>query len=165
MTGSNGRPPGLLARLQRRGVLRVAASYAVIAWLLLQIADVVLEPLGAPGWVLQALIVAVAVGFPVAVVLAWFYELTPDGIQLDRAEAGAERPNVPVSKTGVPHGTAGSNPALSASVSELDQRRSNSEALRCCRIGPAPVQCTLSAGPGIMGVRLEKYSRTPSGFM
>ncbi len=48
MTGSNERPPGLLAQLQRRGVIRVAASYAVIAWLMLQIADVVLEPLGAP---------------------------------------------------------------------------------------------------------------------
>lgn len=92
MTDSNEHHRGLLARLQRRGVLRVAASYAVIAWLLLQIADVVLEPLGAPAWVMQALIVAVVVGFPVAVVLAWFYELTPDGIQRDHTEAGAERP-------------------------------------------------------------------------
>ena len=94
MTGSNGQSSGLLARLQRRGVLRVAASYAVIAWLLLQIADVVLEPLGAPAWIMRALIVAVVVGFPVAVVLAWFYELTPDGIQRDHAAAGAERPIV-----------------------------------------------------------------------
>jgi hypothetical protein len=45
---------GLISRLRNRGVFRVAASYGVIAWLLLQIADVVLEPLGAPGWTLRA---------------------------------------------------------------------------------------------------------------
>jgi len=46
--------PGLIARLQKRGAVRVAASYAVIAWLLLQIADVVLDPLGAPAWAMRA---------------------------------------------------------------------------------------------------------------
>lgn len=51
---------GWLARLRERGVLRVAASYAVIAWLALQIADVTLEPLGAPRWLMTALIIAAA---------------------------------------------------------------------------------------------------------
>ncbi len=87
-------PEGLLARARRRGVLRVAASYAVIAWLLLQIADVVLEPLGAPKWAMSALIVAVAFGFPVAVLLAWFYEIGDDGIHRDTAPAGVARPTV-----------------------------------------------------------------------
>ena len=59
--------PGLIARLRERGVLRVAASYAVIAWLLRQIADVTF--VGVPKWVMTSLIVA-AVGFPVAIALA-----------------------------------------------------------------------------------------------
>jgi TolB-like protein len=83
----------LLHRLRERGVLRVAASYAVIAWLLLQIADVTLEPLGLPKWVLTALIIAVAVGFPVAVGLAWFLEIGPHGIERDTAPEGAPRPS------------------------------------------------------------------------
>jgi len=85
---------GLLARARRRGVLRVGASYAVIAWLALQIADVVLDPLGVPPWVMPALIVAVAIGFPVALVLAWFYEIGDHGIQRDTAPAAAPRPTV-----------------------------------------------------------------------
>src|SRR4030095_2872247 len=56
-----------LQRLAERGVIRVAASYAVIAWLLLQIADVTFEPLGVPRWVMVSLIVTAILGFRVAV--------------------------------------------------------------------------------------------------
>ena len=83
---------GLLQRLRERGVLRVAASYAVIAWLLLQIADVTLEPLGAPPWAMTALIVAAATGFPIAVALAWFLEVGADGVHVDHAPEGVARP-------------------------------------------------------------------------
>jgi len=86
---------GWFAHLRRRGVLRVAFSYALIAWLLLQIGDVVLGPLGAPGWVMRALIVVVVAGFPVALLLAWFFELTPSGIQRDTLPPAATRPGVP----------------------------------------------------------------------
>jgi serine/threonine-protein kinase len=82
----------LLGRLRERGVVRVAAGYAVIAWLLLQIADVVLDPLGLPSWVMTALIIAAAVGFPVALALAWFLEISPQGIAVDRAAEGVHRP-------------------------------------------------------------------------
>jgi TolB-like protein len=85
---------GLLARLQRRGVLRVAVGYAVIAWLLLQIGDVVLEPLDAPAWVMRALITLVISGFPIALILAWFFELGPGGISVDHLPEGAHRPAV-----------------------------------------------------------------------
>jgi len=89
----DGRPTaGLLHRLRERGVLRVAASYAVIAWLLLQIADVTLEPLGAPQWAMTALIVAAAAGFPLALALAWFLEVGGDGVHVDHAPAGVARP-------------------------------------------------------------------------
>jgi TolB-like protein len=86
--------PGWLKQLRERGVLRVAASYAVIGWLLLQIADVTFEPLGLPRWVMTALIVAVVLGFPVAVLLAWFFELGDHGVSRDEAPAAATRPHV-----------------------------------------------------------------------
>jgi hypothetical protein len=85
---------GLIARLRQRGVLRVAFSYSVIAWLTLQIGDVVLEPMGAPGWVMRALIALVVTGFPVALALAWYFELTPAGIARDKQPEAADRPAV-----------------------------------------------------------------------
>ena len=90
-----GRTGGLLHRLRERGVIRVAASYAVIAWLLLQIADVTFGPLGVPGWIMVSLIVAAVLGFPVAVALAWFYEAGGSGVTRDTAAAGVPRPVVP----------------------------------------------------------------------
>ena len=83
-----------MLRLQERGVLRVAASYAVIAWLALQIADVTFDPLGLPKWIMTALIVAAVIGFPVAIALAWFYEVDDHGVQRDTAPAGDLRPTV-----------------------------------------------------------------------
>jgi len=79
----------LLHRLRERGVLRVAASYAVIAWLLLQIADVTFEPLGVPRWVMISLIATAVLGFPVAIALAWHFELGDRGLERDTADAGA----------------------------------------------------------------------------
>ena len=78
-----------LHRLRERGVIRVAASYAVIAWLLLQIADVTFAPLGAPKWAMPSLIVAAVLGFPVAVALAWFYEAGEQGIGGTRRPRGS----------------------------------------------------------------------------
>ena len=83
---------GLFARLRERGVPRVAASYALIAWLLLQIADVVLDPLGVPKWAMTALIIAAAVGFPIAIALAWFLEIGAHGVEFDTAAEGMPRP-------------------------------------------------------------------------
>ena len=85
---------GLLRRLRERGVIRVAVSYAVIAWLALQIADVTFEPLGVPRWVMVSLIVTAVLGFPVAVTLAWFYEAGDRGLVRDTAGEGAARPAV-----------------------------------------------------------------------
>src|SRR4030095_16435737 len=87
-------PSTWLQRLAERGVIRVAASYAVIPWLLLQIADVTFEPLGVPRWVMVALIVTAVLGFPVAVTLAWFYEVGARGLVRDTAGEGAVRPAV-----------------------------------------------------------------------
>src|SRR5688572_29066510 len=85
---------GLIARLRERGVLRVAAGYAVIAWLVLQIADVVLEPWNLPAWVQRAPLVVALLGFPIAVALAWFLELGDGAVTRDASADGVARPVV-----------------------------------------------------------------------
>lgn len=71
----------LIAEIQRRRVGRVAGVYAVAGWVLMQVADTVLSMWGAPEWLPRAIIIAVLLGFPVAVVLAWVYDLTASGIK------------------------------------------------------------------------------------
>src|SRR5438477_4445751 len=69
------------AELKRRNVYKVAVAYAVVAWLLLQGASIVLPSFEAPAWTMKVLIVALAVGLRVAVVFAWAFEITPEGIK------------------------------------------------------------------------------------
>lgn len=71
----------LFSELKRRNVFRVGATYAVVAWVLMQVADIVLPAFNAPQWVLQVFLFFLALGFPVALVLSWAFELTPDGIK------------------------------------------------------------------------------------
>lgn len=71
----------LIRELNRRNVFRVAAAYLVVAWLLLQVVDVVGPILGLPGWLPRAVLIALAVGFPVVVIVAWAFEFTPEGIK------------------------------------------------------------------------------------
>ena len=75
----------LFEELKRRKVFRVAAVYAVVAWVLIQVADVVLPTFGAPDWVNQTLIFLVILGFPIAAILSWAYDVTPDGIRADNS--------------------------------------------------------------------------------
>ena len=72
-----------LAEIKRRKVFHVAAVYAVVAWLTIQIVDVISEPLNLPGWLDTVVIILLAVGFPIAVILAWAFDLTPEGIKAD----------------------------------------------------------------------------------
>ena len=72
--------PSFIEQLKQRHVFRVAALYAVAAWLLIQIGGATFEPLGFPAWSQRALIIRVAVGFPIALVLAWVFDVTPEGI-------------------------------------------------------------------------------------
>ena len=69
------------AELKRRNVYKVAVAYAVVGWLVIQISSTVLPTFHAPEWVVQTLVVLVALGFPIALVLAWAFELTPEGIK------------------------------------------------------------------------------------
>lgn len=72
------------AELKRRNVVRVAIAYAVVAWLLLQVADVVLDNIEAPTWVFQAILLLLVIGFPLALIFAWSFELTPEGIKKEK---------------------------------------------------------------------------------
>ncbi|NND44686.1 MAG: hypothetical protein HKN58_05145 [Xanthomonadales bacterium] len=83
--------------LKRRNVVRVAVAYGVAAWVLLQVADLVLENIEAPPWVIQALMLVVLLGFVAAVVIAWAYEITPEGI---KKEAEVDRSQSIVGQTG-----------------------------------------------------------------
>ncbi len=73
----------LLAELKRRNVIRMAGLYLVGAWLLIQIAETLLPIFHTPEWVLQALVVALALGLLPALVFSWIYELTPEGLKRD----------------------------------------------------------------------------------
>jgi len=74
----------LFNELKRRNVIRVAAAYTVATWVVLQIADLVLENIGAPDWVMQTFMLALALGFPLVVIFSWAYEMTPDGLKLEK---------------------------------------------------------------------------------
>jgi TolB-like protein/Tfp pilus assembly protein PilF len=69
------------AELRRRNVYKVAVAYAVIAWLLIQAASILFPTFDAPGWVMKVFVAIIAAGFPIALVLAWAFELTPEGIK------------------------------------------------------------------------------------
>jgi TolB-like protein len=74
-------PLNFFKELQRRNVFRVAIGYIVSCWLLVQVADIVLETIGAPAWVMQTIMLVLALGFPVVVFFSWAYEVTPEGIK------------------------------------------------------------------------------------
>ena len=67
--------------LKRRNVYKVAVAYAIVGWLLVQVATQVFPFLEIPNWVVRSVIVLIAVGFPIALVIAWAFEATPEGIK------------------------------------------------------------------------------------
>jgi len=74
-------PRNFFTELKRRNVYKVAVAYAVVGWLVVQISSTVLPTFHAPEWVVQTLVVLVALGFPIALVIAWAFELTPEGLK------------------------------------------------------------------------------------
>src|SRR5438094_1773636 len=77
-------PATFFTELKRRKVYRVAVAYAIVAWLLIQAGSILFPTFEAPPWVMKVFVTAVILGFPVALILAWAFELTPEGIK--RAE-------------------------------------------------------------------------------
>ena len=70
--------------LKRRNVIRIAIAYGVASWFILQLADVVLENINAPGWMMQTVMLVLVAGFPLVAILAWAFEMTPEGIKKEK---------------------------------------------------------------------------------
>ena len=75
---------GFFSELKRRKVVRVAAVYAVVGWLIIQVANATFEDFGIPVWAFRFVVLMVVLGFPIALVLTWAFELTPEGITTSR---------------------------------------------------------------------------------
>src|ERR1043166_9295437 len=71
----------LFAELRRRNLFRVALTYAVVAWLRIQVTSVFLPMLDAPAWIITAFVVLLGLGFAVALFISWAYEMTPEGLK------------------------------------------------------------------------------------
>ena len=74
-------PKNFFAELKRRNVYKVAVAYAVIAWLLIQAGSILFPTFEAPGWVMKVFVTIIAAGFPIALLIAWAFEMTPEGMK------------------------------------------------------------------------------------
>ena len=89
---------GFIEELRYRNVFRVAIAYIIASWLLAQVADLAADAFDAPDWVMKMLIVVLLIGLPIALFLAWAYELTPDGVKKAK-DLPADMPKDPRSKS------------------------------------------------------------------
>ena len=74
----------LFAELRRRNVFRVGLAYIVLAWIILQVGDTMAPALHLPEWINSALAFFVILGFPLAIFFAWAFEMTPEGLKLEK---------------------------------------------------------------------------------
>ncbi len=81
IAGKRSQPLSLFNELKRRNVIRVGIAYAVVAWLILQFADVILSNTEAPNWVFQVILLLLGIGLLLALFFAWAFELTADGLK------------------------------------------------------------------------------------
>ncbi len=93
MGNDRSRLQAFLDQLRRRHVFRVAVVYAVVAWAVVEIADTAFPRLGLPGWTVTLVIVLALAGFPLAVVLAWAFEVTPEGVRRTEARQDGVSPD------------------------------------------------------------------------
>ena len=71
--------------LKRRNVVRVAFAYVVVSWVLIQAADILLPTFGVPEGMLKGFYILLALGFPIALIISWAYEVTPEGVMKTEA--------------------------------------------------------------------------------
>jgi len=89
----------LFRELRRRQVVQVGIAYLVVAWGVAQVGELVLDTYDAPGWIMQAILAVLAIGFPVAVILSWVFDLRWDGLHRESdLAAGDTAPVLPVEK-------------------------------------------------------------------
>jgi TolB-like protein/Tfp pilus assembly protein PilF len=87
-------PKNFFAELKRRNVYKVAIAYGVVAWLLMQVASQIFPFFEIPNWAVRLVVLLLILGFPIALVLAWAFELTPEGIKLtESADREAAKPS------------------------------------------------------------------------
>jgi len=85
-------PIAFFSELKRRNVYKVAVAYAVVAWLLMQIASQIFPFFDIPNWVVRLVVILLIIGFPIALIIAWAFELTPQGIKrTEAADAAGQR--------------------------------------------------------------------------
>jgi serine/threonine-protein kinase len=84
-------PKGFFGELKRRNVYKVAVAYTVVGWLLIQVATQVFPFLDIPNWAIRLVILLTALGFPIALIIAWAFELTPEGIKRTEAADAARQ--------------------------------------------------------------------------
>jgi TolB-like protein/Flp pilus assembly protein TadD len=78
------------AELQRRNVYKVAVAYAVVAWLVIQAASILLPTFEAPAWVMKVIVMLLVLGFPAALIFSWAFEITPEGIVREKEVDASE---------------------------------------------------------------------------
>ena len=84
--------PSFFAELKRRNVYKVAVAYAVVAWLLMQVASQIFPFFEIPNWIVRLVILLLVIGFPVALIIAWAFEVTSEGIKrTEAADAAGQR--------------------------------------------------------------------------
>jgi TolB-like protein/tetratricopeptide (TPR) repeat protein len=83
---------GFVSELRRRKVVRVALAYALVAWLLIQVAETTFDPLRLPDWSVTLVVMLAILGFPLALVVAWMFDVTPQGMRRDAGPGSAEAP-------------------------------------------------------------------------
>ena len=81
----------MIAELQRRKVFRVGAAYVVVGWLVIEVAATVLPQFQVPEWAPRLVTLLVALGLPIALVMAWVFDITPEGLTVDASRVGSKR--------------------------------------------------------------------------
>src|SRR5204862_6472979 len=83
-------PPNFFAEWKRRKVFKIGAAYLVVAWLAVQAASIGFPAFDAPPWALRIFILIALLGFPIAVVMAWVFDITAEGVKLDADTSGSK---------------------------------------------------------------------------
>jgi adenylate cyclase len=87
--------------LKRRHVFQVTIAYVLVAWVILQVADVLLNNLDAPGWVFKAILAVLVAGLPIAVILSWIFDWTPSGLHRTPDAADTTSASIPADKASI----------------------------------------------------------------
>src|SRR5436190_14836732 len=82
---------GFFDELKRRKVFKVGVGYLVVAWLIVQVASIGFPAFDAPPWALRVFILVLLLGFPISLLFAWAFDVTPEGLKADRAGKGNKR--------------------------------------------------------------------------